>query len=90
MQDIIEHRNQGLHLVPDPAAWVAKAKALEEEAERRADKVSKASGIMIHSLGEFPTFPVDRDVRDPQQKHYVSLLTAVISRIRDTLARHDR
>jgi hypothetical protein len=87
---IIELRNAGRHLVPDPAAWVQRAKDLEQEAERRADKVSKASGILIHSLGELPDFSVDADVQDPHQMQYVRVLTLVISRIRDTLGRHDR
>ena len=87
---IIEHRNAGRYVVPDSAAWVQKAKELEQEAERRADKVSKASAILIHSLGELPDIGVDMRVHDPEQRHYVSLLTAVISRIRDTLGRHDR
>jgi len=90
MAEIIEHRNSGRHPVPDPAAWVERARALEHQAERRADKVSKASGILVHSLGEFPRFPVARNVRNPDQRHYASLLTAVIARIRDTLGRHDR
>jgi hypothetical protein len=77
-------------VVPDPAVWVQRAKDLEEEAERRADKVSTASGILLNRLGEFPGFGVDANVQDPHQEHYVSLLTAVISRIRDTLGRHDR
>jgi len=90
MEVIIEHRNAGRHVVPEASEWVRRAKALEHEAEKRAGKVSKASGVLIHSLGEFPDFPVDSKVRDPDQRHYVSLLTAVISRMRDTLGRHDR
>jgi hypothetical protein len=90
MGEIIDHRNAGRHVVPDPAVWVQKAKDFEQEAERKAHKVSTASGILIHSLGEFPEFGVDATVQDPHQKHYVSQLTAVISRIRDTLGRHDR
>jgi len=90
MGEIIEHRNAGRHLVPDAAGWVQKAKDLEQVGERKAHKVSTASGILIHRLGEFPEFGVDANVQDPHQKHYVSLLTAVISRIRDTLGRHDR
>ncbi len=90
MGEIIEHRNAGCHVVPDPAAWVQKAKDLEQKAERKADKVSTASGILIHWLGEFPEIRVDANVQDPHQKHYVSLLTAVIARIRETLGRHDR
>jgi hypothetical protein len=87
---IIEHRNAGRHPVPDPSVWVQKAKELEQEAERKAGTVSAASGLLIHWLGEFPEISVDAKVKDPDQKHYVSLLTAVISRIRDTLGRHDR
>jgi len=90
MGEIIKHRNAGRHLVPDPAVWVQRAKELEREAERRADKVSTASGILIHWLGELEGFSVDANVQDPHQKHYVSLLTTVISRIRDTLGRHDQ
>ena len=87
---IIEHRNAGRRPVPDPVVWVQKAKELEKEAENTADRVSKASGILIHWLGEFPPLDVHPTVTDPDQKHYVSLLTAVISRIRDTMGRHDR
>jgi hypothetical protein len=84
MGRIIEHRNAGRHRVPDPKVWVQKAKELEEDAVKKAGKVSTASGILIEWLGEFPNFDVDAKVKNPDQKHYVSLLTAVISRIRDT------
>lgn len=90
MGRIIEHRNAGRHPVPDPIAWVQKAKELEQEAAKKASKVSAASGILINWLGEFPTMDVDEKVKNPSQKHYVSLLTAVISRIQDTLQRHDQ
>ena len=50
----------------------------------------KASKRLIDSLGEFEEFPVDQNVTDPSQRHRVSQLTAVISRIRDTLERHDK
>jgi len=90
MGRIVEHRNSGRHPVPDPTAWVQKAKELEQEAVKKASNVSAASGILIHWLGEFPGLDVDKNVKNPDQKHYVSLLTAVISRIRDTLERHDQ
>jgi hypothetical protein len=90
MGRIIEHRNAGRHSVPDPTAWLQKAKELEQEAVKKAGKVSAASGLLIYWLGEFPSIDVDKKVKNPDQKHYVSLLTAVISRIRDTLARHDQ
>ena len=85
MGRIIEHRNTGRHPVPDPTAWVQKAKELEQEAVKKAGSVSAASGILIHWLGEFPSMDVDKKVKNPDQKHFVSLLTAVISRIQDTL-----
>jgi hypothetical protein len=90
MGRMIEHRNAGRHPVPDPEAWVKKAKELEQEAVKKAGKVSTASEILINWLGEFPNLDVDAEVKNPHQKQYVSLLTAVISRIRDTLGRHDR
>lgn len=90
MGEIIEHRNAGRHVVPDPDVWVERAYDLEQEAERKADKVSTASGILIHWLGELTEFGVDANVQDSRQKHYVNLLTTVISRIRDILGRHDQ
>jgi hypothetical protein len=90
MGRIIEHRNAGSRPVPDPTVWVQKAKGLEQEAVEKAGKVSTASGILINWLGEFPILDIDAKVKDTNQKHYVSLLTAVISRIRDTLGRHDQ
>jgi hypothetical protein len=90
MGTMIEHRNAGRHATADPGAWVRKAKELEAESEQRASKVSVASGALINWLGELETMDVDDDVRDPEQRHYVKLLTTVISRIRDTLGRHDR
>lgn len=90
MGRIIEHRNAGIRSVPDPTVWVQKAKELEQEAIEKASKVSTASGTLINWLGEFPVLDVDAKVKDPNQKHYVSLLTAVISRIRNTLERHDQ
>jgi len=89
MGEIIKHRNTGRHKVPVPAEWVIKAKAFEQQAEEQAFKVSRASGILIRSLGELKRMSVDRNVTDPQQIKYVNLLTTVISRIRDTLGRHD-
>ena len=90
MDAIVEHRNAGRHVTPDPGAWVQRAKELEDEAERRARKISTASGALIHWLGELETMDVDNGVRDPEQMHYVNLLTTVISRIHDTLGRHDQ
>jgi len=90
MGSIIEHRNTGRHPVPDATAWVQKAKDLEKDAVEKAGKVSAASGILIQWLGEFPNFDVDKGVINSNQRHYVSLLTAVISRIRDILERHDQ
>jgi hypothetical protein len=90
MGRIIEHRNAGRRPVLDSVAWVQKAKELEQEAVKKAGKVSTASGIFVSWLGEFPNLEVDAKVSDTRQKHYVSLLTAVISRMRDTLERHDR
>jgi hypothetical protein len=87
---IIQHRNIGLHQVPDPRSWVQKAKDFEQEAEIKANKVSISSGLLIHWLGEIPNFPIDTNVEDSNQKHYVNLLTAVIERIRKILERHDR
>jgi len=90
MGRIIVHRNAGCHPVLDPEAWVQKAKEFEQEAVKKAGKVSTASEILINWLGEFPNVDVDAKVINHYQIHYVSLLTAVISRIRDTLRRHDR
>ena len=90
MGEIVEHRNAGLRAAADPGSWVLRAKELEAEAERRASQVSAASGALVHWLGELEKMDVDQSVRDPQQRHYVNLLTTVVSRIRDTLGRHDR
>jgi len=89
MAEIIRHRNTGRSLVPDPAEWVRRARELEAEAETRAGRVSSASQRLVRSLGEFKQFPVDPNVTDDDQRHWVSELTAVIARIRDTLGRHD-
>ena len=89
MGQIVEHRNAGLRIAADPGAWVRKAKALEAEAERRAGQVSTASAALVHWPGDLETMDVDQGVRDPEQKHYVNLLTTVISRLRATLGRHD-
>lgn len=69
MGRIIEHRNAGRHQVSDPIAWVQDAKKLEEEAAKKAGKVSTASRIFINWLGELPNFEVDAEVIDPNQKH---------------------
>ena len=90
MQRIIEHRNKGRHLVPDTVEWVCEARELEQEAIERAGRVSKASKRLIDSLGELKKFSVDQNVTDPNQQHWVNMLTTVISRIRDTLERHDK
>ena len=90
MGEIVEHRNAGLQAAANPGAWVLKAKQLEAEAERRASQVSTASGALVHWLGELEKMDVDQSVSDPEQRRYVNLLTTVVSRIRDTLGRHDR
>lgn len=90
MGEIIVHRNAGRHIVSDPAEWVEKAKGLEQAAEQKAYKVSAASGLLIHWLGELNQIGVDGNVQDQNQRHYVDILTTVISRIRDTLGRHDQ
>lgn len=90
MGRMIEHRNAGLHPVSDVTAWVQIAKSLEMEAIKKASKVSVASALLINWLGEVPVIEMDGKVTDTNQRHYVDILTEVISRIRVTLERHDR
>jgi len=90
MGTIIEHRNAGRRPVADPVAWVKRAKDLEQEAEQRASKVSAASAALIHWLGELNDIGVATNVQDRDQQQYILVLTTVISRIRDTLERHDQ
>lgn len=83
MGKMIEHRNAGLQAGPDSAMWVRQAEELEQEAERKAKNVSASSWALIHMLDQS-----DPNVQDPKQQH-LDKLTAMISMMQDTLARHD-
>ena len=84
MGKMIEHRNAGLQAGSDSALWVRQAEELEKEAERKAKNVSASSGALIQWPGED-----EPNVQDSKQQH-IDKLTAMISMMQDTLARHDR
>jgi len=84
MGKIINHRDQGLQAGSDSATWVRQAEELEQEAEQKAKNVSASSGALIQLLGE-------ADAKDPDSKQqHIDTLTAMISKMQDTLERHDR
>ena len=84
MGKMIEHRNQGLQAVSGSDTWVRQAEELEQEAMQKAKNVSASSGALIYWLSE-----ADANVQDSKQQH-LDKLTAMISKMQDTLERHDR
>jgi len=77
----IQHRN--IATSPNEAAWVARAKEIEEEAVAKARQFSPTAGSLVEWLDKIDPWTVGSE-----GERYVSIINMVIERIRELLERH--
>lgn len=84
MGQAIEHRNIGqLQTYADKNLWVQKAKEIESAAVSKAKELSPTAGSLVEWLDKVTPWNVNSDV-----DKYISILSAVIERIRGLMERN--